>query len=1011
MNEIEYIGEHLLPGQIGRFTIILGFVASLLATVAYFFAEKKKETSEGASWLKIGRVGFWIHAVSVLTTIGCILFVLYHRMYEYHYAFLHTSDDLEMKYILSAFWEGQEGSFLLWMFWHVILGLILIRVAKSWEAPVMSVLSLVQLGIGSMILGVYLIGETKIGVNPLVMFRDTIDIPLFNQADYLEQLNGQGLNPLLQNYWMTIHPPTLFLGFASTTIPFCFAIAGLWNGRHKDMLKVAFPWALFSAGILGIGILMGGAWAYEALSFGGYWAWDPVENASLVPWIILIAGIHTHLIAKATGYSYRSTYLFYILTFFFILYSTFLTRSGILGDTSVHAFTEMGLYTQLLIFTLFFLFFPIGVFIYKWGTIPVIDKEENTPSKEFWMFIGSLVLIFSAGLITAFTSLPVYNKIYEVFDPTFDGMVIKDPVSFNNKYQLWIAVFIGIFSGVAQYLRFKEGEMSKEASKYATYLGGVFLAIIGIPALIEYFSDISMNWKFHWLGLYAASIGLYFTQKNWSGITKKIFLHLNIAIAITLIATYLTLGWITTSAWQYQLLLGSGIFAIVTNLDYLITYIKGNLKIAGSAISHIGFGLMIVGILASGLNKEHISKDPFKYRGILNEEMAGKNVILTKGVPEVFNGYKVTYQKDTLIDRFMTFDINFKKLGKNREVIEEFDVHPTAQFDNKLMKIASYNPDTKHYLHKDIFTHVATLPVKVADREKAREIEDSLNYRMHDLPMLESFSFNDTIEVDADSFVINTFHVQLEDIILQGGHPDYNRKDGDFTIGANLKIRINDKDKVYEASPMILERNELYFPYPTQINDIATKVRLPLEFIKTVFDPYPGRFDFRSFDMKIGDTLNFQGHQIKLLDVSRNPKNPLYKTEANDVAAAAVLSISGKDDIQPTLVQPVFVIKNGKASSEKVDFIKDQSFKHGLHFQFVKLDPNTSTFTIAIAHEGRVSYPVEIANDSLRSDYIVFEAIIFPGINFFWIGTIMMMLGLMMSWLRRRWENQKSIGN
>ena len=111
--------------------------------------------------------------------------------------------------------------------------------------------------------------------------------------------------------------------------------------------------------------------------------------------------------------------------FFFILYSTFLTRSGILGETSVHAFTEMGLENQLLFFILFFLFFPLVVFFIKQKSIPSIEKEEALASKEFWMFIGSLVLLFSACLITASTSLPVYNKIVELFDPTFEGYVIQ----------------------------------------------------------------------------------------------------------------------------------------------------------------------------------------------------------------------------------------------------------------------------------------------------------------------------------------------------------------------------------------------------------------------------------------------------------------------------------------------------------------------------------------------------------------------------------------------------------
>jgi cytochrome c-type biogenesis protein CcmF len=149
---------------------------------------------------------------------------------------------------------------------------------------------------------------------------------------------------------MVIHPPVLFLGFASTIIPFGFAYAGLLNKDHS-WTRVSLSWTCFSAAVLGTGIMMGAAWAYESLSFGGYWAWDPVENASLVPWLVLIAGLHTNLIYKHTGYSLKSTYLFYIFSFSLVLYSTFLTRSGILGDTSVHAFTGADMTPQLILFS------------------------------------------------------------------------------------------------------------------------------------------------------------------------------------------------------------------------------------------------------------------------------------------------------------------------------------------------------------------------------------------------------------------------------------------------------------------------------------------------------------------------------------------------------------------------------------------------------------------------------------------------------------------------------------
>ncbi|MDC1075136.1 cytochrome c biogenesis protein CcsA, partial [Gammaproteobacteria bacterium] len=464
-----------------------------------------------------------------------------------------------MRYILSAFWEGQEGSFMLWMIWHAVLGMFVWRRDYKWESPVLAVVVLINAVIFSMLLGLYIdFGDTvfKIGANPTLLLRNVLELPLFMNADYTSLITGNGLNPLLQNYWMTIHPPMLFLGFASTAFPFAFAIAGLWTGDHKGWLKPATNWSLFSAGVLGTGILMGAIWAYEALSFGGYWAWDPVENASLVPWMLLVAGVHTHLIARNSGYAIRSTYLFYILTFVFILYSTYLTRSGVLGETSVHAFTEMGLGYQLVFFVLFFLLLGIFLYIYRYKSIPAPEREENIKSREFWMFIGSLVLMFGGFLIISSTSLPVFNKIATYFNEDYIGRVIEDPIEHFNKFQLWIAVFISILSSVAIYLRY--------GSK----------------------------------------------QRKWSRITK----HILIAAVIAAVLTYLLTFWISyKGAWQYTLLTFFGLFAMVANVDYIFTQTKNDIRLSSSAVAHFGFGAMMLGIITSGLNQSFISNNPFVF--------------------------------------------------------------------------------------------------------------------------------------------------------------------------------------------------------------------------------------------------------------------------------------------------------------------------------------------------------------------------------------------------------------
>ncbi|MEM0993870.1 MAG: cytochrome c biogenesis protein CcsA [Bacteroidota bacterium] len=941
MADIQYVGENLLPGQIGQLAIVVGFVASIFSVITYFFAtQKRHEPKEAERWLNMGRFGFLLHGLSVFSVIGIIIFLMLNKHYEYQYVQAHVSDDLSFRYVFVAFWEGQEGSFLLWMFWHIVLGLVLMVSAKKWEAPTLSVLALIQAFIGSMLLGLYVTDEVKVGSNPLLLLRDVMNIPLFNNADYVQLIRGTGLNPLLQNYWMTIHPPTLFLGFASTALPFCYAIAGLWTGEHKAWLKPALRWSLFSAGILGTGILMGGAWAYEALNFGGYWAWDPVENASLVPWLILVAGVHTNLIANATGYSIRTTYLFYVLTFFFILYSTFLTRSGILGETSVHAFTEMGLETQLGILVAFFLLLGVGMIIVKNKEIPSIKQEEATSSKEFWMFIGTLVLLFSSVLIIGSTSLPIYNQIRQLFDPIFEGIVINEPVPHYNKYQLWIAIFIGFLSGVAQFLRYREKRFEK--------------------------------WR------------------------MGFFKHLALTSLVTAVITYLFTLWINATAWQYILMLAAGVFTIVANIDYLFAFAKGNMKQAGSVISHFGFGVMLLGILASSLNKTALSKNTFAMKGLpMSEDMMKKNVYLLKGeVMPIQQNYEVTYVKDTFDQFVRTFVINFKQKNEAGEVIQDFNVYPNVQYNKEFTEIAALNPDTKHYWNKDIFTHVVTVPKAELDKEYAQQIEDSLNYNRYDLVLGQDFTLYDTIQVsNLDTAVVRTYPARLLSIDRNPKHLDYHEEAGDLKVGA--VIAVSTPDSIYEVRPMLVLRGQMIFSYPAQVGDLTLKAKLD----ERVFDEVifiEQNLDYQSVHLKQGQTIQFEDYTIQFGGFNRSPNHSEYKKEEGDIAVGAYLGIS--KDGRSYSANPIYFIRENRPYN-----IKETVPQTGLHVRFNSIDPKTETaeFLFAQQDASGATIPVDIATDATRTDFIVFEAIEFQGINLFWIGTIAMMLGFFFSWLVR----------
>lgn len=931
MEQINYIGENLLPGQIGHGFIILSFVASLLAVIAYFFAtqNREKDLTLSSSWNKIGRSAFLVHGISVFGIMAMIFYVMINNMFEYQYAWEHVSEDLPMKYIFSAFWEGQEGSFLLWMFWHVVLGVVVMFTAKKWEAPTMATLAAVQLFLGSMILGLYFgDAEIKIGANPLVLLRDVNDAPIFTRENYLSLIEGNGLNPLLQNYWMTIHPPTLFLGFASTTIPFCFAIAALWTKDYKSWLKPVLNWSLFSAMILGTGILMGGAWAYEALSFGGYWAWDPVENSSLVPWLILIAGIHTAMVAKNTGYSIKSTFLFLMLTFIFIVYSTFLTRSGILGDTSVHAFTEMGLEWQLIGFLGFFTLLGIGLLAARWRQIPAPKNEESAYSREFWMFIGSLVLIFSAVLITFTTSIPVYNKIALFFDPTFEELSPpKEVVPHYNKYQLWIALLIGVLSGVAQFMRYKAA-----GSKKALRNSGIHL-----------------------------------------GVTALIAAGLTVALAFTF----------SSLSWQHLLLLWSGLFAITSNLDYVITVLRGKIAISASAVSHIGFGIMILGILYSGLNKNVISRG-FMEVGMIegfDEDDRGNNILLYKDLPTRMDDYLVTYTSDSVDGFNRYFNIEYQKMNKEGKVTEEFTLKPNIIYDKNENKIAASNPSTKHYLHKDIFTHVSALPRSEMEPEIAKALEDSLKYIQYDI------NLNDTI------FLSKKYAVTFEGFTKTPYNDHYKPEDGDGKLGANLKVFIANTDTSWMLTPMVLTRDDQQFVLHDQVSEIGVKAKIADDFFKI-----EENLNYQKYKLKIGESTKVGDVSITFNGFQREINNKDYERIEGDIAVSAVLEAVLNEERQ--IAEPVYLIR-GQEQFNVADEIRD----FGLKFRFFNVNPETEEVTLFIADNfpKKEKVVVEIAENVVRNDYVVMEAIVFPGINLFWLGSVMMMIGFGMGmWQRLR---------
>ncbi|HYV40993.1 MAG TPA: cytochrome c biogenesis protein CcsA, partial [Thermoanaerobaculia bacterium] len=345
------------PGVIALWGALLAGLASI-----YFYFRADRGQAEA---LSLARSAYMAFATCIVAAAGTLMALLLQHRFDISYVNSYSSRDLPIYFLISTFWAGQEGSFLLWCFWGAIIGLFVWRSAREQEAPVMIV---------------YL--STFIGIVAILCKQSPFKLlPPPAPAD------GVGLNPLLQDPWMVIHPPVMFSGFASLSVPFAFAIAALWKKRWDGWVTRAIPWALFTFLALGTAVLMGGYWAYKTLGWGGYWGWDPVENTSLVPWLCTVALVHGMFLQRARKRHRKVNLIVACFAYLTILYGTFLTRSGILADFSVHSFIDLGITAWLVGILLGFVGLSALCIAWRWREIPVTQEEEPPLLSRSVLFI------------------------------------------------------------------------------------------------------------------------------------------------------------------------------------------------------------------------------------------------------------------------------------------------------------------------------------------------------------------------------------------------------------------------------------------------------------------------------------------------------------------------------------------------------------------------------------------------------------------------------------------------
>ncbi|MBC8111526.1 MAG: cytochrome c biogenesis protein CcsA, partial [Verrucomicrobia bacterium] len=584
--------------------------------------------------------------------------------------------------------------------------------------------------------------------------------------------------------------------------PFAYMMAGLWQKQYREWVRPALPWALFAAVVLGTGILMGGYWAYETLNFGGYWNWDPVENASYVPWLVAVAAIHAMIIAKKNTSALKMSLILSIGTFILILYATFIIRSGILSTVSVHSFTDLGLSGQLLLFLFFFLFLAIGISIWRWKTLPADTQEIKIYSREFWIFIGTAILLAASFQVLYFTSYPTAKAIIEGFGGVSDLAMPAKMEKIHNNFQLIFALGVAVVSSIGQYM---------------------------------YWQSADRNKLFRSLGT-AAIVALVLT--------------LGAVIAINIKADEI----------KFMLLLWACLFSVIANGSILIHLLRSNYKIAGGSVTHIGLAIMLIGILASGGYSKAISLNNSGLLLIKEEELTPEgerenkeNTLLWANQPTQMDDYSLTYKgkrmelrdapgyyprnwflptkeeyKFTLKNDLIYKGKTYHKAGETVETYPEntyyeieardkkgriFNLYPRIQINEQMGNAAS--PHVKKEWDRDVYAFVNGAMGVTAERRWSDT--ETQNIRLKDTLYLNDY-------------------VAIFESIQPTQMPGFSLKKGDLAFKATVRVMAKEGD--YFLNPVFIISEDRVGNIPEVSDELG--IRLALTFI----DHKNGAFQF-----------------------------------------------------------------------------------------------------------------------------------------------------------------------
>jgi len=408
--------------SVGHLALLLSLGLAAYATVATLLGAKQKLPE---LW-KSGRHASWAVMAMTSIAVAALLYALLSHDFSIRYVAEHSNRDMPLFYTLTALWGGQAGSLLFWAWLLSLFSAIVLWQHRNDYPELMP-----------------LVASTLMAVESFFLIVLNFEANPFQQLSFLPA-DGQGLNPLLQNPGMVMHPPTLYAGFVGFTVPFAFAIAALASGRvGAGWIRLTRRWTLIAWLFLSLGILLGANWAYNELGWGGYWAWDPVENASFMPWLVGTAFLHSVMIQEHRGMLKVWNFVLILLTFTLALFGTFLTRSGVID--SVHAFATSNIGTYFLAFIALVLLGTLALLFERWDDLKSDNTLDSVVSRESAFLLNNIVFVGAAFAVFCGTVYPVISELV-----TGNKIVVGPP--FFNRVEGPIFLALVILMGIAPLL-------------------------------------------------------------------------------------------------------------------------------------------------------------------------------------------------------------------------------------------------------------------------------------------------------------------------------------------------------------------------------------------------------------------------------------------------------------------------------------------------------------------------------------------------------------------------------